>query len=148
MFDFKTLKRPATPNTALYADAGDTASKADAPALRFANPPAAVFAAWARVVADAPRTTVQHTDPEAFAQHAVQRSRVFRFPDDVYAQAEPLADGAGTRMLLYSAARYGKGDFGKNRQRLERWSAALIRALGEQPLASTPASQDTLTTDR
>lgn len=146
MIDLSGLKRPTTPNTALYADPGDTASKADAPALRFSNAPADVFGAWQRIVADAPRTKVLHADPAARTHHAVQRSPVFRFPDDVYARAIP--DGSGTRFVLYSAARYGKGDFGKNRERLETWSKALIRALAGAPLASDTATQDTPSTDR
>ncbi|WMS41076.1 DUF1499 domain-containing protein [Acuticoccus sp. MNP-M23] len=146
MIEFSSLERPGSPNTALYADPGDTKSQADVPALRFQRTPAAVFAAWQQVVADAPRTEVIHADATAFTHHAVQRSRIFRFPDDIYAKA--IADGSGTRLLVYSAARYGKGDFGKNRERLEAWRTALIGALGEDPLASTSVSEDTSPQDR
>lgn len=122
MIDFATLSRPDTPNTALFADPGDTPSRADRAAPRLAAPPAAVIAAWDRVVRAAPRTKVETFDP-AGRHHAVHRSRIFRFPDDVFAEAR--ADGEGTRLLLYSAARYGRGDFGVNRKRLERWVGRL-----------------------
>jgi uncharacterized protein (DUF1499 family) len=126
--DFATLHRPLAPNTALFADSGDTPSRADRPAPRFAVGPDAVIAAWDGLVRAEPRTVVESFDVTCRRHHAVQRSRIFRFPDDVYAEAR--ADGAGTRLLLYSAARWGKGDLGVNRRRLERWLAQLEAALG------------------
>lgn len=120
MFDFSTLERPKAPNTALAADPGDTASPPDRPAPRFAASPADVMAAWDRMVRSEPRTTVVATGP---VDHSVQRSRVLRLPDDIHAQVRPA--GAGARMLVYSASRYGKGDLGVNGRRLRRWVARL-----------------------
>jgi uncharacterized protein (DUF1499 family) len=128
MIDLATLRRPTSPNTALYADPGDTPASADRPAVRLDAPCAAVIEAWDRIVRGAPRTTVDLCDPGRGVHHAVQRSRLFRFPDDVYAEARPAEDG-GTRLLLYSAARIGRSDFGVNGRRLAAWSAALAEAL-------------------
>lgn len=128
MMDLSTLRRPTSPNTALRADPGDTPSKSDGPAVRLPYPPAAVIMAWDAVVKAAPRTEVLLSDPERGRHHAVQRSRLLRFPDDVYAEARPSGDG-GTRLLLYSASRYGRSDFGVNRKRLETWTRALEAAL-------------------
>ena len=123
MIEFQTLHRPTTPNTALFADADDTPAAADRPAPRFDAAPGAVIAAWDRVVRAAPRTTVVAFDPEAWCHHAVQRSRIFRFPDDIHACAR--ADGSGTRLLLYSAARMGASDLGVNAHRLNEWTRRL-----------------------
>jgi uncharacterized protein (DUF1499 family) len=127
MIDFRTLRRPATPNTALYADADDTPSEADRPAPRIPAPPADVIVAWDRIVKDAPRTRVVLCEPERGIHHAVQRSRIFRFADDIYAEA--LAIDGGTRLLLYSAARLGRSDLGVNGKRLAEWSARLAQRL-------------------
>ena len=123
---FATLRRDRR-NSALYADPADTAGDADHPALRFDRSPAAVIRAWDAVVRAAPRTRVIGSDTAAGSHHAVQRSAVFRFPDDIYAKAIP--EGDGTRLLLYSASRYGKGDFGVNARRLAAWTEDLARAL-------------------
>lgn len=128
MIDFATLRRPASPNTALFADPGDTPGDADQPAVRLSAPPAEVIAAWDRVVREAPRTTVELCDAARGLHHAVQRSRIFRFPDDVYAEAREAPDG-GTRLLLYSAARLGRSDFGVNTRRLADWTARLSALL-------------------
>ncbi|MBB4659919.1 DUF1499 domain-containing protein [Parvularcula dongshanensis] len=127
MFDFASLQRPRTPNTALYADPGDTPGAADRGALRFVRPPGEVIAAWDAAARAEPRVTVADFDPEAGTHACVQRSRLFRFPDDVHAKA--VAEGEGTRLLLYSASRIGKGDFGVNAKRLARWSDALRERL-------------------
>lgn len=126
MFRFATLRRPGTNTDHLRADPADTPSAADGPALRFARTPAEVIAAWDTVVRAAPRTQV--LSATATTHHAVQRSAVFRFPDDIFAEAQ--ASNEGTRLLIYSAARYGRGDFDVNARRVREWTAALIDALG------------------
>jgi len=53
----------------------------------------------------------------------VQRSRVFGFPDYLTVRAVATAGGAG--LIIWSRARYGRGDFGVNRARVEAWLALL-----------------------
>jgi uncharacterized protein (DUF1499 family) len=75
-----------------------------------------VDAAWARVRARAralPRATVVEDSPSRL--RLVVRSLVFRFPDDL----ELALDGAARRVEVRSASRYGYGDFGVNRRRVE-----------------------------
>ena len=127
MIDFQTLRRPLTPNSALFADPQDTAAKADRPAPRFDAAADVVIAAWDRVVRAAPRTSVITFDRTRQCHHAVQRSRIFRFADDVYACARD--DEGGTRLLVYSAARMGAGDLGVNKARLDDWVERLAAAL-------------------
>ena len=71
-----------------------------------------------------PRTAVE--ERTALRLRATDRSRVFRFVDDVEARVDPTA-----RLLhARSAARLGAGDLGVNRRRLERWFAQLAATWG------------------
>lgn len=75
-----------------------------------------VEAAWSRVRARArelPRTTV--VGESASELRLVVRSLVFRFPDDV----DLILDPAARRVDVRSVSRYGYGDFGVNRRRIE-----------------------------
>ncbi len=54
----------------------------------------------------------------------IQRSRVFRFPDIVTVEVLPLDDARST-LAIYSRSRYGRRDFGVNRDRVEAWLARL-----------------------
>lgn len=67
-----------------------------------------------RVLRSLERTTIVEEEPDYI--HAVCRSRVFRFPDDV----ELVLDEAAKQIHFRSAARYGRRDFGVNRERMER----------------------------
>ncbi len=129
MFDFDSKGRPSPSRSAVYADAGDGFPDADAAALHLDQSPEEVIRAWDRVARQHPRVEVILCEPEEGRHACVQRSRIFRFPDDVSARALPT-DG-GTRLLLCSAARKGRYDFGVNARRLRDWSEALARALSQ-----------------
>jgi uncharacterized protein (DUF1499 family) len=54
----------------------------------------------------------------------VQRSRIIGFPDYITVKAVPMETGlpeAGAGLIVYSRSRYGYGDFGVNRARVEAW---------------------------
>lgn len=129
MFDFDSTGRPSPSRSAVYADAQDGFPDADAAALHFDAPPEAVIRAWDRVAGQHPRVSITLCEPGEGRHACVQRSRVFRFPDDISARAVP-SEG-GTRLLLCSAARMGRHDFGVNARRLKDWSGELARALGQ-----------------
>jgi len=76
-----------------------------------------------------PRTTLLAEDRKARQLSLVQKSKTFRFPDFITAEAVPQAGGE-TALAIYSRAKYGIRDFGVNRARIERWLAALKRELG------------------
>jgi len=61
-----------------------------------------------------------------------RRTRIFRFVDDIHVIAEPTPQG--TRLLLRSASRVGKGDLGQNARNLQE----LITALDAKARASEP----------
>lgn len=86
-------------------------------------PPAEALAALASAAGAEPRTRVLAGAPEEGLVTFEQRSRLVGFPDYVSVRAEPA--GQGARVTLWSRSRYGYGDMGVNRARLERWTAAL-----------------------
>jgi uncharacterized protein (DUF1499 family) len=86
--------------------------------------PVAALDAFEAVVRAEARTAVEARTP--LRLRAIDRSRVFRFVDDVEARVDPDA-----RLLhARSAARVGRGDLGVNRRRIERWFALLADQWG------------------
>ena len=85
--------------------------------------PAAAWGAFKRAVGAIGGTI--ETD-EKFTLHAVVRTPVLRFPDDLHAR---LDGGAGV-IHVRSASRVGRKDFGANRRRAEKLRAAYLRELG------------------
>lgn len=113
---------PATPNcVSTQADPGDR--------LHFIEPvelggPASEAQARIRaVLAAEARTEVLRDEPSYI--HAVFRSRVMGFPDDVEFYVD---EGAGL-IHFRSASRLGRDDIGVNRARMERLRATLEQAL-------------------
>lgn len=74
------------------------------------------------ILAAQPRTTILRDEPGYL--HAVVRSALFGFPDDV----EFFLDPDAGLIHFRSAARLGQGDFGVNRARIEALSAAFHSA--------------------
>lgn len=80
--------------------------------------------AFEALVRRQPRTEVLAREP--LSLHAIDRSRVFRFVDDVHVRVDPV-----TRVLhARSASRVGDGDLGVNRRRLTRWFTEMAGAWG------------------
>ncbi len=107
---------------------------------RFALPPPDLAARLHPIITATPRTRLLAGDLPASggAGHGlsgvsgratyVTRSLVFGFPD--YTTVEVLPDGAGgSRLRLFARLRYGQGDFGVNRKRVQGWLARLGPAL-------------------
>ncbi len=108
------------PGRWLVADGGD------APALRLAVPPGAALSAFDAVARGRGAERLVWAPEEGRASYVV-RSSVLGFPDYVSVKAAP--EGEGTRLSAYSRLRFGQGDFGVNRARLEDWTARLRAAL-------------------
>ena len=58
----------------------------------------------------------------------MQRSRLFRFPD--YITAEAMETDGGSALAIYSRAVIGYSDIGVNRKRIMAWLDALSAQLG------------------
>ena len=72
-----------------------------------------------------PRTRVTESDPARRKHKIVQRSRVFRFPDDIDVQIFERGAAEST-LAIYSRARYGWSDMGVNAARVKRWLPGLF----------------------
>ena len=79
-----------------------------------------------------PRTKLLSEAPAEGRMAFVQRSPVWRFPDDIVAEIIALENGGAT-LMLSSKARYGAEDFGVNRRRVKRWLAALRAGAAGDP---------------
>ncbi|WP_425053691.1 DUF1499 domain-containing protein [Psychromarinibacter sp. S121] len=82
-------------------------------------PPASLLAAFDQVAREEPRTTRLAGSVEDGRITYVARSLVWGFPDYITVAAVP--EGEGARLAVYSRLRFGRGDMGVNRKRLDRW---------------------------
>ena len=121
--DPATARPGANPNEYFAAPNGTTAAPADAETRLYPERPRALLARFDAIARAQPRTQVVAGDPGSLMITYVQRSRVFGFPD--YLTVKAVATEGGTGLIVWSRARYGRGDFGVNRARVEAWLAAL-----------------------
>lgn len=70
-----------------------------------------------------PRTKILAGSVEDGMVTYVTRSLGFGFPD--YTTVRAVAEGAGSRLTIYGRLRFGKSDFGVNKQRINDWLQAL-----------------------
>ncbi len=92
---------------------------------------------WIKMIAAEPRVVPMEARSKARRLVYIQHSAVFCFPDIVTVEFVALGpDRSG--IALYSRSRYGRGDFGKNRERVERW-LRLLEKIAERA-ASGPRS--------
>lgn len=110
----------------VYPEGGDIAAPV------FAETPEALGTRLLAFVLAEPRTNLVAGGPEARHMTFRQSSALWGMPDFITVELHPLAEG--TELLLWSRARFGFSDFGKNRARAERW----IAALREVPTAAAP----------
>ena len=122
--DFATLQRRTAPNDALACRMDLCAASADLEAPEFKVPADALYRLLQTAIAREPRLERVGADDKHGTLRYVQRSRWMGFPDTINVKINPLENGRST-VLLYSRSQWGKGDFGVNRARLERWIAML-----------------------
>ncbi len=118
------------PNEYFAAPRGTTAAPADAEARLYPERPRALLARFDAIARAQPRTRVVAGDLDSLMITYVQRSRVFGFPDYLTVRAVAVESGTeedSAGLIVWSRARYGRGDFGVNRARVEAWLAALDR---------------------
>lgn len=133
MTDFKTLQRPASPNTFLVCDEEYCpTAKSDMAAPVFDHAPEKVIAAWRRVLTGESKLTPVSADDAGMQYEYVQRSRLMNFPDTITVKFVPLAGGKQTKVLVYSRSKVGYSDMGVNGKRLCRWLRALEASLKAQ----------------
>jgi uncharacterized protein (DUF1499 family) len=91
----------------------------NAPSPVFASGPAEVLAALDAVALATPRTVRLAGSPEEGRITWVTRTRLMGYPD--YTTAAAVAGVDGTRLVVFARQRFGSGDWGVNRARIEDW---------------------------
>ncbi len=126
--DLRQVQRADSPNDALACPLRTCNAAADIESPVFAVAPEALMQALRQAIEAEPRTELAAEAAALNQAVFVQRSAIFRFPDTVWVQSVALSDGAS--IIIYSRSNYGYGDFGVNRERVERWLALLEKSLG------------------
>lgn len=94
--------------------------------------PQDVMIAFDAVVMKAPRTKLAAGSPSGMWATYVQRSRLMRFPDYISVAAVGRPEGGAT-VAVFSQSVYGKGDFGVNKARVDRWLSQLRETMEKRP---------------
>ena len=122
---FKSLQRPAKPNTCLAAPENFClASEADFAPPEFELSAADLFTKTNEVISDERSFGQLTADAEALRLKFVATTGLMRFKDDVDIEVIPLGDAKST-LAIYSRSRVGYSDLGANRKRVTKLIAAL-----------------------
>lgn len=123
--DPRTATRPDTPNSWLIRPVGG-----DAPAPEFALDARALAQVVDGVIQAQPRTRLLAGGVEEGHMTYLTRTPLMGYPDYVSVRVYPTATGAG--LAIFSRARFGQSDLGKNRARLQEWMAAIEAAVRDR----------------
>jgi uncharacterized protein (DUF1499 family) len=124
--NFQTLRRRTSPNDALVCPRERCPNANPDRETKIYSMSAPKLLARVRKVALAePRTGELYcgTDCDRIARF-VQYSRLMRYPDTIDVEVFPI-DGERSALAIYSRSLVGYGDFGVNRDRIERWISGL-----------------------
>ena len=114
-------------NTEVYGGADiakqQKAAYPDIAPVTLAMPPAQAFDRALATAKAMEGWTIVASDPQQGRIEASQSSRFFGFTDDIVIRV--AADGAGSRIDMRSVSRQGRGDFGVNAARVEKYMAAV-----------------------
>ncbi|MCF1709878.1 DUF1499 domain-containing protein [Tabrizicola sp. J26] len=113
-----TAAKPATPNFYLLRE-GD----GDAAPLFLPLPPDQAAAKVQAVAMATPRTQVLAGQGDWVTY--VTRSALWGFPDYTSVRVVPAA--GGSQVVIFARSRFGKGDLGVNRARVEDWAKRLAQ---------------------
>lgn len=132
--DIRTLETRTAKNDALACPPGACRVPADFESPDFAVTEQELMTQVQALITAEPRTKQVAQDDTLQQLVFVQRSRVFRFPDTIWIQAEKR--GAGSSIIVYSRSNYGDSDLGVNKKRVGEWLAKISEAVGK-PNAGT-----------
>ena len=121
--DPRAAQRTGKPNDYLVAPEGTTAAAPDRIARTHPVPPHELLSRFDAVAREAERTDSIGGSVDARRITYVQRSRHFGFPD--YITVEAVEVPGGSALIVWSRSRFGHGDFGVNRARVEAWLAKI-----------------------
>lgn len=122
--DFKTLKRPSSPNTYLVAPEGlCEASKPDQRSKSMPVAPDHLFKMVLALVEQRKDWNLEESDEEKRTIAFVAVSPIMRYKDDVdvLIMADASAEGKNSsKLAIYSRSRVGYSDMGANKKRVSQ----------------------------
>ena len=142
-FEAVARLRPRNANPVAYPGAEAARKQREAypnivPLLTAASP-AEAYAAALEVIGTRKWAVVEARTPQAGRREgrieAVARTTIMGFRDDVVVRVRP--DGAGARVDIRSASRYGGGDLGSNAGRIRALLDEIEESVGAQPAAAS-----------
>ena len=121
----RELRNPIPQNAFLACPAGYCAATA-APSPSFAVSVERLADDWEEVIAGASGIVRVAAEPAQRRVVFIQHTMLLRFPDIITVEFVDLASDRSS-LAIYSRSRYGRGDFGTNRRRVEHWLSQLAQ---------------------
>jgi uncharacterized protein (DUF1499 family) len=128
--DIRGLREPL-PGNSFLACPPDFCAATAAPSPVFAMSADRLSQQWRALMARTTRVTIVADAPEQHRLVVIEHTKLLRFPDIITVEFVALADDRSS-LAIYSRSRYGKGDFGANRQRVLAWLGAIEEAVTRQ----------------
>ncbi len=119
-----TITRPVSPNTYYVAPQSMVEATVDLEAPIYTAPAAVMARAFNDFVLTQPSTIFLAGSAEEGWMTYVQRTPTLRMPDYISVKFIDFEDG-GSTLALYSRSRYGYGDMGVNKARVDLWLQSL-----------------------
>lgn len=126
------LRGPVPGNGFLACPPGYCAVEPGMTSPVFSTDAARLAVMWREMLRSESRVVMLSSEPERRRFVLMQRSALFGFPDVVTVEFVALGPDRSS-LAIYSRARYGKLDFGVNRERVERWLSRLQQRAGGSP---------------
>lgn len=119
-----TVERPSSPNTYFVAPQSQVEAEVDLESPVYALPAAVMAKAFNDYVVTQPNTSVVDGLVEALWMTYVQRTPALKMPDYITVKFVDLEGGKST-IAIYSRSRFGYGDLGVNKARVDLWLQSL-----------------------
>ncbi len=119
-----TVERPTSPNTYFVAPQSMVDAQVDKESAVYAVPAAIMARAFNDYVLTQPNTLVVDGQVEDLWITYVQRTPTLKMPDYITVKFIDLEDGKST-IAIYSRSRFGYGDMGVNKARVDMWLQSL-----------------------
>lgn len=118
------IERPASPNTFLVSPQSLTAAQVDREAPIYSANPTLMAKALDDFISAQNSTTRIAGGPEEGWMTYVQRTPNLRMPDYISIKLIDLSEGRST-IAIYSRSRFGYGDMGVNKARVDLWLSSI-----------------------
>lgn len=113
-----TTPRTGEPNDYLVAPLGVTTSQPDRVSRVHGTDPESLLFQFDSIARPSGADVLAGTIDELWITY-VDRSLIFGFPDYISVRAIPFENGAA--LVIWSRSRYGRSDFGVNKERIDAW---------------------------